>query len=119
VSYEDVDLTNIGDVTARVFAALQRFSVRASVETTQDPTFVGVEARRRDALMRAVSAAAPHWSATQQRAAAGLLDALWHVPTYERLVGVWGVDGAAATRAIDWLMTQVVTAITNDNPPPA
>ncbi len=119
VSYEDVDLTNIGDVTARVFAALQRFSVRTSVETPQDPTFVGVDARRRDALMRAVSAAAPGWSTAEQRVAAGLLDVLWNVPTYERLVGVWGVDGAAATRAIGWLMTQVVTAITDDNPPPA
>lgn len=119
VSYEDVDLTNIGDVTARVFAALQRFSVPTSIETTQDPTFVGVDARRRDALMRAVSAAAPHWSTTQQRVAAGLLDVLWNVPTYERLVGLWSVDGTAATRAIDWLMTQVVTAITDDNPPPA
>src|SRR6185312_1564299 len=37
VSYEDVDLTNIGEVTARVFASLQRFSVRKTVETPQDP----------------------------------------------------------------------------------
>ena len=28
VSYEDVDLTNLAETTARVFAALQRFSVR-------------------------------------------------------------------------------------------
>ncbi|MCV7300236.1 TetR/AcrR family transcriptional regulator [Mycobacterium barrassiae] len=119
VSYEDVDLTNIGEVTARVFAALQRFSVHPSVETPQDPTFVGVDARRRDALMRAVSAAAPGWSIAEQRVAAGLLDVLWNVPSYERLVGVWGVDGATATRAIGWLMTQVVTAITDDDPPPA
>lgn len=45
ISYEDVNLTNIDDVTARVFASLQRFSVRRSVDTPQDPTFVGVDAR--------------------------------------------------------------------------
>jgi len=63
ISYEVVDLTNIGDVTGRVFASLQRFSVRKSVEAPQDPTFVGVDVRRREALTRAVTAAAPGWSA--------------------------------------------------------
>jgi len=119
VSYEDVDLTNIGDVTARVFASLQRFSVRTSVDAPQDPTFVGVDVRRRDALLRAVSAAAPGWSAAERRAAAGLLDVLWNVPSYERLVGEWGIDGGDATRAIGWLMAKVIAAIEDDDPPPA
>jgi AcrR family transcriptional regulator len=119
VSYEDVDLTNIGDVTGRVFASLQRFSVRASVDAPQDPTFVGVDLRRREALLRAVSASAPGWSAAEQRAAAGLLDVLWNVPSYERLVGEWGLDGADATCAIGWLMAKVVAAIEHDAPPPA
>ncbi len=119
VSYEDVDLTTIGEVTARVFASLQRFSVRTSVETPQDPTFVGVDVRRRDALIRAVSASAPGWSAAERQMAAGLLDVLWNLPSYERLVGVWGVAGADATRAIGWLMAKVVAAIEDDDPPPA
>jgi AcrR family transcriptional regulator len=119
ISYEDVDLKNIGDVTGRVFASLQRFSARNSVDTPQDATFVGVDVRRREALMRAVSAAAPGWSDTERQAAAGLLDVLWNVPSYERLVGEWGMDGADATRAIGWLIAKVVTAIEDDDPPPA
>ena len=118
IAYEDVDLTNIDDVTARVFASLRQFSVRKSVETPQDPTFVGVDVRRREALMRAVSASAPGWSSDQQQMAAGLLDVLWNVPSYERLVGVWGMDGADATRAIGWLMAKVIKAIDDDDPPP-
>ena len=55
ISYEDVDLDNLGAVTARVFASLQRFAVRESVDTPRDPTFVGVDARRREALLRAVT----------------------------------------------------------------
>ena len=51
--------------------------------------------------------------------AAGLLDVLWNLPSYERLVGLWGIDGADATRAIGWLMAKVVTAIEDDDPPPA
>lgn len=119
ISYEDVDLANVGDVAGRVFASLQRFSVRNSVEAPQDPTFVGVDVRRREALTRAVSAAAPGWSAAEQQVTAGLLDVLWNVPSYERLVGEWGIDGADATRAIGWLMAKVVTAIEDDDPPPA
>ena len=44
---------------------------------------------------------------------------LWNLPTYERLVGAWGIDGGDATRAVEWLMTKVTTAITDDLPPPA
>jgi AcrR family transcriptional regulator len=119
ISYEAVDLANLAEVTARVFASLQRFSVRESVETPQDPTFVTVDARRRDALLRAVSASAPGWSDTERRLTAGLLDVLWNLPAYERLVGVWGVDGADATRAVGWLMAKVTQAIDDDDPPPA
>jgi AcrR family transcriptional regulator len=119
ISYEEVDLTNIVDVTGRVFASLQRFSVRKSVEAPQDPTFVGVDVRRREALTRALSAAAPGWSAAEQQVTAGLLDVLWNVPSYERLVGEWDINGADATRAIGWLMAKVVAAIEDDDPPPA
>jgi AcrR family transcriptional regulator len=119
ISYEDVDLTNIDVVTAKVFASLQKFAIRESVETPQDPTFIGVDVRRREALMRAVSAYAPRWSAAERQMAAALLDVLWNIPSYERLVGVWGIDGTRATRAIGWLMAKVITAIEDDAPPPA
>lgn len=119
ISYEDVDLHNLGEVTARVFASLQRFAVRESVETPRDPTFVGVDARRREALKRAVADSAPGWSVSQQRVTAGLLDVLWNLPSYERLVGVWGVDGATATDAVNWLMAKIVDAVEEGDPPPA
>jgi AcrR family transcriptional regulator len=119
ISYENVDLGNLGEVTARVFASLQRFAVRDSVDTPRHPTFVGVDARRRDALARAVAAAAPDWSEPEQRVTAGLLDVLWNLPAYERLVGVWGVDGPKATGAVNWLMAKVIEAIEENAPPPA
>jgi AcrR family transcriptional regulator len=118
IRYEDVNLTNLAEVTGRVFASLQRFSVRESVQTPTDPAFVTVDHRRREALLRAVAATAPHWSDTDRRLAAGLLDVLWNLPSYERLVGVWGVDGDDATRAIGWLMNKVAESIQHDQPPP-
>jgi hypothetical protein len=50
---------------------------------------------------------------------AGLLDVLWNLPSYERLVGTWDVEGEDATRAIGWLMAKVVQAIEDECPPPA
>jgi hypothetical protein len=50
---------------------------------------------------------------------AGLLDVLWSPASYERLVGLWGLDGPDATRAIGWLMAKVVEAIEDAEPPPA
>lgn len=118
ISYEDVDLANLPEVTGRLFASLERFTVRDSVRTPADPTFTGVDERRRAALRRAVSAAAPGWSDGQRRAVAGLLDALWNLPTYERLVGPWNVPADDASAAVTWLMGKVLEAITADDPPP-
>jgi AcrR family transcriptional regulator len=119
ISYEDVDLGNLGEVTARVFASLQRFAVRESVDTPRDPTFVGVDARRREALLRAVTASAPHWAERERQVTAGLLDVLWNLPSYERLVGVWDIDRSTATEAVTWLMAKVLDAVERGNPPPA
>lgn len=117
VTYEDVDLANLAEVTGRFFASLQRFSVGASTLALDDPTFVGVDRRRRDALLRAVTQAAPQWSPRQRHAAAGLLDVLWNLPSYERLVGAWGLSDDDATAALTWLLDKVVATIAADDPP--
>jgi len=119
VSYEDVSLANLAETTSRVFGSLQRFSVRESIPTPHDPAFVSSDQRRRGALLRAVSEAAPAGSATHQRMTAGLLDVLWSPASYERLVGLWGLDGADAAAAIEWLMAKVVAAVDADGPRPA
>ena len=119
IPYEDVNLTNLAETTSRVFGLLQRFSVCESIPTPHDPAFVSSDQRRRDALLRAVSEAAPAGSASHQRMIAGLLDVLWSPACNERRVGVWGLDGADATGAIEWLMAKVVAAIDADGPPSA
>jgi AcrR family transcriptional regulator len=116
IAYEDVDLTNLAETTARVFASLQRFSVRESFPTPHDSAFVSSDQRRREALLRAVSEASPQRPEQEQRTMAGLLDVLWSPASYERLVGVWWLEGADATRAIEWLMARVIEAIEDDNP---
>ncbi|HEY7068773.1 MAG TPA: TetR/AcrR family transcriptional regulator [Acidimicrobiales bacterium] len=118
ITYEDVGLDSLAEVTERIFASLPSFAVRASLAEPADPTFVAVDERRRTALLRAVRSAAPDWTDEQRATLAGLLDVLWNLPSYERLVGAWGLPPEEATRAITWLMAKLIRAVEDGEPPP-
>jgi AcrR family transcriptional regulator len=118
VVYEGLTLDALPTVTARVFASLHAFAVRETVPVPgDDPTFVDADERRRAALRAAVADAAPAWSAEQQETAAALLDVVWNLPSYERLVAAWRFDGERATSSLLWLIDRVVTSISEDDPP--
>src|ERR1700761_1715090 len=55
IAYHDVSLDNLPDVTARLFASLGRFAIKDSIGTPQGSAFVGADAKRHDALERAVA----------------------------------------------------------------
>jgi AcrR family transcriptional regulator len=114
VSYDGIALDDVAGVTERVFASLHRFAIEDSGQTPVDPTFAGADARRRDALLQAVSTQAPRWKDAERRVAAGLLDVLWSPTTYERLVREWKLDEAQATGAVEWLIGKVVEAVKHD-----
>ena len=50
------------------------------------------------------------------RTAAALLDVLWNLPTYERLVGAWRFDADRATGAVLWLIDHIVAAVDAGEP---
>jgi len=85
--------------------------------TPHGPAFAGADARRHDALHRAVAARAPELPDAQRRALAGLLDVLWSPPTYERLIGAWNLDNAEAIGAVQWLIAKVIAAVESNEPP--
>ncbi len=114
VSYDGIALDDVAGVTERVFASLHRFAIEDSDQTPADPTFAGADARRRDALLQAVSAQGSRWNDLERRVAAGLLDVLWSPTTYERLVREWKLDEAQATGAVEWLIGKVVEAVKHD-----
>ena len=117
ISYEDVELDNLADVTALVFASLRRFAIKDTVATPRGPAFAGADARRHEALDRAVAARAPELPDAQRRALAGLLDVLWSPPTYERLIGAWNLYNAEAVSAVQWLIAKVIAAVDDNEPP--
>ena len=117
IAYEDVELDNLAEVTARVFASLRRFAIKDTLGAPHGPAFVGADSRRHEALDRGVIARAPDLPDAQRRALTGLLDVLWSPPTYERLVGAWNLDKTEAVEAVQWLITKVVAAIDDGEPP--
>jgi len=118
VGYEDLDLATLPEITARVFSSRGSFAAREAITTDGDPLFVEVDQRRRDALLRIVTTATPTWTESERRTIAALLDLVWSMPGYERLVGVWDFDGDDATHAITWLMSLLTRTIDDDAPPP-
>jgi AcrR family transcriptional regulator len=118
VSYEGIGLDDLAEVTALVFSARASFAASSSM-AVDDPTFVAEDELRRDALRDAVAAAATDWTAADRDMAAGLLDVLWSVPSFERLVVQWGIAGDDATRVITWALDLVATAIRAGNSPVA
>ena len=46
---------------------------------------------------------------------AALLDVLWNLPSYERLVDVWNLSADDATVAITWLIGILVRAVSEDD----
>jgi len=60
---------------------------------------------------------APDWTATERQMAAAMLDVLWGMPSYERLITAWDLDGDQATQAMTWVIGVLSDAIRHDRRP--
>lgn len=83
-----------------------------------DPTLSDASRRQHAAL---VSALAPHtegWSERDRTVAAGVLDVLWGVATYERLAVDWDLSAADASAGAAWVAALVVEAVQSGHRPP-
>jgi hypothetical protein len=76
-----------------------------------DPTLTDANRRQRDALLASLADDTAEWSASQRASAAGLLDVLWSVATYERLVSDWEMDRDQAVETVTWAIGLVEDAI--------
>jgi AcrR family transcriptional regulator len=119
VSYRSLGLDDLARVTALVFTARASFAVAPAV--TDDPTFAAEDRVRRDALLAAVTAAvtgeATTWTDREREMAAGLLDVLWNVPAFERLVAQWGLPADDAMASVTWAIDVIVGAIRSGDAP--
>jgi AcrR family transcriptional regulator len=82
-----------------------------------DPTLADANRRQRDALFAALHAPTAAWSDTDRTSAAALLDVLWSVATYERLVSDWGMEVDEAIRTVTWGIALVEEAVRSQRKP--
>ena len=115
VVLEGMQLEDVAKVATRIFEHVSSFPLPS--RPALDPTLTEANRRQHSALMDAVAGRASGWSSADQTMAAGILDVLWSVAAYERLVRDWELDPARAIEAINWVIEMVEFAIGHDRRP--
>ncbi len=110
-------LEDLADATRDVFHYLASFPV--TPRRPRDPTFAAIDDRRRTAVLDAVTRLAPDWPEADRRSVAAILDLLWCIPSYERLLTAWDLDATGAARAVTWVIDLLQEAVHQDRRPPA
>jgi AcrR family transcriptional regulator len=111
VDYEQLSLTEVAEVAARMFRSLGSFAVADVTSPPNDPTFVAVDQTRREALLRAVARSKPELSQQQRLRLAAGLDVLWGVPSYDRLVSAWGMSPDEAVGVLAWAIGRLTGGV--------
>jgi AcrR family transcriptional regulator len=109
IDLRGMQLEDVADVTARIFAHVSSYPPDA--RQPLDPTLLDAKQRQHEALLSAVAARAGAWSDGDRRMAAAVLDVLWSVASYERVVVDWQMDPAEATRGISWVIELIRQAV--------
>ena len=109
IELDGMRLQDVADVAARTLGAVSMYPLRP--RRSLDPTLTDANIRQRNALFGALEDAAGEWSESERTAAAALLDVLWSVGTYERLVSDWEMDRDQAIRTVTWAIGLVREAV--------
>jgi AcrR family transcriptional regulator len=102
-------LENVADSAIRIVEHFSSYPIKP--RPPLDPTLSEASQRQRKALLGAVATRTDGWSESDRVVAAAMLDVLWSVAAYERLVVEWQLDRKQATRGITWLMGLVEDAV--------
>ena len=114
---EAMRLDDVADVAARIFEHVSSYPLEP--RPPLDPTLVDANRRQRRRCWARSPPSAEGWSETDRRIAAAMLDVLWSVATFERLVADWQLDRAAAIRGATWVIGLIAEAVSSGRPPGA
>jgi AcrR family transcriptional regulator len=109
VDLEGLTLDGVREVTARMFEYVSTFPLEPRM--ARDPTVAAANQRQRKALLGAVASNSSKWSVADRTIAAAVLDVLWSVVSYERLVSDWDLRPEQAIQATEWVMQLVTDAV--------
>ena len=82
-----------------------------------DPTLSDASRRQHAALLAALAPHTEGWSDRDRTVAAGVLDVLWGLATYERLAADWDLSAADAAAGASWVAALVVEAVQSGRRP--
>jgi AcrR family transcriptional regulator len=109
VDLDGLALANLQEVTTRIFEYVSSFPLES--RTLRDPTLTAAGERQREALLAAVAASNRKGSRRDSTLAAAMLDVLWSITSYERLVADWELAPKEAIRGVTWVIGLVEDAI--------
>jgi AcrR family transcriptional regulator len=116
ISLENIELHDFATIATGLFKYLSS-SFAISPAHFEDPALAAIDKDRRHALLGAVIRATRGWSHSEQEMAAAMLDMLWNVPPFERLLDAWRLDADRAIQAITWVIGLIEDAIRKGNRP--
>ena len=112
---EGLSMADLPEHVTQLFRYLSSFA--GPTEQPSEAPFVALDLRRKEAILTAVTAEAADWPAHDQRTAAAMIDVLWGLPTFQRLVTAWGLDADDAARGTTWVIGLVADAIRDGRGP--
>ncbi len=114
VHYENLTLDEVSSTGAKVFESYSSFA--ASREGAVAP-LPEEDQKRRDTISRAVARETEGWTVPERERAAAVLDVLWSVESYRRLVSVWEMSNEEANASLAWAIKVILAEIRSDRRP--
>jgi len=115
IELEGMRLEDVAMVAAQIFDHVAQYP--REPRAPLDPTLMAAKDRQHKALLDAMASEAGEASGAQRAMVAAVLDALWSVASYERLIDGWSIDHAQAVSAITWVIGLVEAAVRKGNVP--
>jgi AcrR family transcriptional regulator len=116
VDYATVTIDNLVEVTGRVLDSMGQYPTAPTGPQPADQVFAQVDVSRREALARVVAELDVPEASREEIAA--VLDVLWNLPAFERLVVGWQLEPERASAALAWLVGLVLRAALAGETPP-
>jgi AcrR family transcriptional regulator len=115
VTVEGMRLDDLPGHVDQLFRYLASFS--APQAERPDRALADLDERRTSALLATVRDSATGLAESDQRLVAALIDVLWGLPTFRRLIDDWGLDVGEAARSVGWLLDLLSEAVRTGNGP--
>jgi AcrR family transcriptional regulator len=115
IDLEGMGLEDVAGVAARILMHVSSYPLRP--KPPLDATLTDAHQRQRSSLLGALEDWTAEWSESDRSGAAALLDVLWSVATYERLVTDWQMGREQAIRTVVWGIGLVQDAVRSGRAP--